>query len=210
MAEIKYTYKDKKHRINSYDEIIRTYDWIRDALQFVFQDEKEVYIRCNIAFSTDEMSYECSSNKKNKKYAFGKVIDIERILVYVTKDWVGSLVDVYTTNIKSTEEQEYHITSKDEMLIINLRDALRSNRKRGSREKETVVMKIEDNSVHIGNGNTISNSVIGSKNRVENEQENNPIEGKDEKWYSKTFWQILIPLAVTVIGAGICALLGFE
>ena len=118
MAEIKYTYKDKKHRINSYDEIIRTYDWIRDALQFVFQDEKEVYIRCNIAFSTDEMSYECSSIDEFRKYAFGKVIDIKRILVYVTKDWVGSLVDVYTTNIKSTEEQEYHILLKVGMQFL--------------------------------------------------------------------------------------------
>ena len=57
MAEIKYTHKDAVHTINSYDNIISTYDWIKDALRAVFQDEDGLYIHCSIAFTVDEMSY---------------------------------------------------------------------------------------------------------------------------------------------------------
>lgn len=210
MAEMNYTYRDATHTINSYDEIVSAYNWIRDALRAVFQDREGLYIRCTVVFSSDEMSYECDSIDEFKKYAFGKTITPKRMMVYVSKDWVGSLIDVFASYKKDAEMQEFVLTSKDELLIINLREALRTNKKGDPQIKETVVMKIEDNSVHIGSNNRISNSVIGSKNDIENEQETVPSESKDEKWYSKSFWQVVIPLTVTIIGAAICAWLGLN
>lgn len=210
MADIRFTYKDATHTINSYDEIISTYDWIRDAMRVVFQDREGLSLYCKVAFTSDEMSYECDSIDEFKKYAFGKSIAPNHMLVYVTQDWVASLISVFASYKKDAVEQEFDLSSKDEMRIINLRDALRTCKKVEPKPKETVIMKIEDNSVHIGDNNQISGSVIGSKNTAEIKQESETAEVKEEKWYSKTFWQIAIPLAVTILGAAICAWLGLN
>lgn len=209
MAEIKYTHKDAVHTINSYDNIISTYDWIKDALRAVFQDEDGLYIHCSIAFTVDEMSYDCDSIEEFKKYAFGKAIIPSRMLVYVSKDWVGSLMDVFAAYHKEADGQEFVLTAKDEMRVINLRDALRASKKPEPR-KENVTVKIEDNSVHIGSNNQISNSVIGSKNTTEIEQETVIPENKEESLASKSFWQIIVPIVVGVIVVAICVAIGLN
>lgn len=210
MAEINFTYMDGTHTLNSYDDIVSTYNWISDALHAVFQDRDGLHIHCTVAFSSDEMSYDCNSIDEFKKYAFGKTIVPKRMLLYVSEDWGSSLIDVFASYQKDAEMQKFVLTSKDELLIINLRDALRTNKKCEAKIKETVVMKVEDNSVHIGSNNRISSSVIGSKNVIENEQKTVPLESKKEKWYSKSFWQVFIPLVVTIIGAAVCAWLGLN
>ena len=57
--------------------------------------------------------------------------------------------------------------------------------------------KKNDNSIHIGNGNSIKNSTIG------NTIKNSKVEENTEKWYQKLIWQIIIPIIVTVIGGAI-------
>lgn len=37
MADISYKYLDNEHRIDSYDNVVSTYDWMRNALMFVFE-----------------------------------------------------------------------------------------------------------------------------------------------------------------------------
>ena len=76
--------------------------------------------------------------------------------------------------------------------------------------KEVTTMKIENNSVHIGNNNQISNSVIGSQNTAEIEQETVVPEQKEESLASKSFWQILVPIVVGVIVVAICVALGLS
>lgn len=210
MAEINYTYKDAVHTINSYDNIISTYDWIKDALRAIFQDEDKLYIHCCIAFTVDEMSYDCNSIEEFKQYAFGKAIVPNRMMVYVTKDWAGSLIDVFAAYHKDTNLQEFVLTSKDEMRIINLRDALRTSKKAELPKKETIIMKIEDNSVHIGNNTQIANSVIGSKNAVEIQQETVDITSPKESVASKSFWQFFVPIVTGIIVVAICAVLGLD
>lgn len=204
MAEIKYTYKDASHNINSYDDVLNSYTWIRNALGAVFQNRDDLRIHCSVIFSADELTYECDSINEFKKYAFGKNIAVDRMLVYVTDNWVSSLMNVFASNKKDAEMQEFVLTSKDEMLIINLRDALRTNKEPEPKQKETIVMKIEDNSVHFGDNNQITNSVIGSKNTAEIEQETVVPEKMEESNASKSFWQILVPIVVIVVGAAIC------
>lgn len=209
MAEIKYTHKDAVHTIDSYDNIISTYEWIKNALRSVFQDEDGLYIHCSIAFAVDEMSYDCDSIEEFKKYAFGKTITPSRMLVYVSKDWLGSLMDVFASYHKDVDGQEFVLTAKDEMRVINLRHALQTSRKPEPR-KENVIVKIEDNSVHIGNNNQISNSVIGSKNTAEIEQETVVPEHKEESFASKSFWEIIIPIIVGVVVVAICVAIGLD
>lgn len=201
MAEIDYKYKDELHKISTYDDVLKTYHWISNAIYNTFEDRKELSIRCNIAFSSDEMSYECRSIDEFKKYAFGKSIKIKHLSIHVTENWNNSLVDVFAIYSKYEEKQEFIISSSDEMWIINLRDALLLNNDTEPQHKETIVMKYEDNSIHIGNNNQISNSVVGSKNKTDVEQRTEILQEKKESFLSKTFWQIIIPIIVAAIVA---------
>lgn len=76
--------------------------------------------------------------------------------------------------------------------------------------KEITAMKVENNSVHIGSNNQITNSVIGSKNTAEIEQETAVPESKEESIASKSFWQILVPIIVGVIVVAICVAIGLN
>jgi len=209
MAEIKYTYKDVVHTIDSYDNIISTYDWLKEALRAVFQDEDGLNIRCVIAFTVDKMSYDCDSIEEFKKYAFGKAIIPSWMLVYASKDRVGSLMDVFAAYHREANGQEFVLTAKDEMRVINLRDALRTCKK-PEPKSESVTVKIEDSSVYIGNNNQIFNSVIGSKNTAEIEQEIAVSEGNKESLFLKIKWKIVVPIVVGVIIAAITSYLGIN
>ena len=210
MAEINYSYKDTTHSINTYDEVLKTYHWIYNAMRTIFEDREKLGFHCSVAFSSDEMSYECNSIEEFKKYAFGKSIKVNRLLVYVSENWVGSLVDVFATYHKDEAYQEFVLSSKDEMLIINLRDALLAEKKPEPKQKEAVIVKVEDNSVHIGNNNHISNSVVGSKNTAGIEQKADASKPPKESFLSKTFWQILVPIAVGLMVIAIAVWLGLQ
>lgn len=67
--------------------------------------------------------------------------------------------------------------------------------------KEITSMKIEDNSINIGDGNIISDSNFHSKTVTKSNAEGTS---------SKVFWQIIIPIIVGVIVIAICAAIGLE
>ena len=213
MADIKCRYKTSEHTLNTYDDVIETVNWIRDALRAVFQNYGELDSHCYISFASGDLSYDCTSLDEFKKYAFGKVIDVKTISIGVSENWIINLISVRASRWDGETEQEYILDSTDEKLLADLRDALRM-KKKGLPLKpiHTIINyeKHEDNSVHIGNGNMITNSTIGSKNTIEAEVEiSNPAPEK-EKLVSKFFRQILIPVAVVVIGALVCIWLGID
>ena len=210
MADIEYTYKDTLHTIDTYDGVINTYDWICNALKSVFEDREGLYIRCNVAFSCDELSYECQSIDEFKQYAFGKNIIIKRLLIYVTENWAGPIVDVFAAYHKDCAVQEFVLGAKEEIHIIKLREALIKNKKNQESQPQPVIMNIEDNSVHIGDNNHISSSMVGSKNTICVEQKTDTAKDKKETFLSKTFWQILVPIAVGVIVVAIAVWLELQ
>lgn len=210
MADISYKYWDNEHRIDSYDNVVSTYEWIRDALRFVFEERNNLTLNYVISFDSEDMSYECKSIDEFKKYAFGKTIRVKTMTAFVSKNWIQTLVSIYANRSSGSEQQEFILSSEDEMLVISLRDALLANKKASPRASPPTVIQYEDNSVHIGDGNKISNSAIGSKNTIETECEiSNPAPEK-EKVVSKLFWQILVPIAVVVIGALVCIWFGID
>lgn len=210
MADISYKYWDNEHRIDSYDNVVSTYEWIRDALRFVFEDRNNLTLNYVISFDSEDMSYECKSIDEFKKYAFGKTIRVKTMTAFVSKNWIQTLVSIYANRSSGSEQQEFILSSEDEMLVISLRDALLAKKKASPRASPPTVIQYEDNSVHIGDGNKISNSAIGSKNTIETECEiSNPAPEK-EKVVSKLFWQILVPIAVVVIGALVCIWFGID
>lgn len=208
MADISYKYRDNEHRIDSYDDVVSTYDWMRNALKSVFESQTDFTLNCVIAFDSDDMSYECKSIDEFKKYAFGKTICVKYMDVYVSENWIQMIISVYAKRSSGSEQQEFILSSKDEMLVISLRDALLTKKKGNPISQPPTAIQYEDNSVHIGDGNKISNCTIGSKDLIESEYEaSNPAPEK-EKLVSKVFWQIFIPVAVAVIGALVCVWFG--
>ena len=63
--------------------------------------------------------------------------------------------------------------------------------------------KINDNSVHIGSGNRIKNSVIGRNIKVGQSH-------IKEKWYQNLIWKLIIPIVVAIVAAAICLALGIS
>lgn len=201
MAEINYTYVDDEHPLTTYDEVIDAYIWITDAI-------KSVCPNGDISFSTDfrfnNMSYGCRGLEEFKKHAFGKDIKLNNMYISVSKESNWGLIGVFA-NGKESGLQEYVVSSKDEMLISDLIDALRTKRRNETIQKKEVTVNYEDNSIHIGNGNSFSETVIGNNNSISNNHEE-----PKEKWYSKITWNIVIPIIVGVIVVAICTYLGLE
>lgn len=129
MADISYKYLDNEHRIDSYDNVVSTYDWIRNALMFVFESQNNLTLDCIIAFDSDSMSYECKSIDEFKKYAFGKTIRVKYMNVYVSENWVQAIISIYVSHSSKSEQQEFILSSENEMLVISLRDALLAKKK---------------------------------------------------------------------------------
>lgn len=213
MADIDYTYIDSEHLLTSFDDVVSTVEWIKNAMKFVFVDKNKLSYRCTISFDAGELSYECHSLDEFKQYAFGKDIKVKVLRMFVTEDWVTPLIAVYAHNIKFDEKQKYILSSKDEKMLVDLRTALKEKRNINSTNIATQVVmceKYEDSSIHIGNNNQISNSVIGSKNTVDIEEKNIVSENKEESLISKTFWQFFVPIAVGVIVVAIVVWLGLQ
>lgn len=213
MADIQCKYRTSEYTLNSFDDVLKTVNWIRDAMRAVFQDYGKLESHCYIKFESEDLSYDCKSIDEFKQYAFGKAINVDTLSIGVSENWSTSLISVYAVKRGFVTEQEYILSSTDEKLLVDLREALKENKKEAPSVSSPIVInceKHEDNSVHIGDGNKISNSTIGSKNTIETECEiSNPAPEK-EKLVSKLFWQILIPVAVVVIGALVCIWFGID
>ena len=213
MADIKCKYRTSEYTLNAFDDVLKTVDWISDALRAVFHNREKLDSHCYITFDSGDLSYDCKSVDEFKQYAFGKEINVQTLSVGVSENWIISLITVHAHKQGVVTEQEYVLSSTDEKLLVDLRDALKAKKKGIPLNSVHTVInceKHEDNSVHIGNNNQISNSVIGSKNTAAIEQETVVPESKEESVASKSFWQIFVPILVIVVGAAICVWLGLN
>lgn len=213
MADIQCKYRTSEYTLNSFDDVLKTVNWIRDALRAIFQNYAELDSHCYITFDSGDLSYDCKSIDEFKQYAFGKEINVKTMSIGVSKNWCSSLISVYAHKQGVIMEQEYVLSSTDEKLLVDLRGALHTKKKGlPMNSVQTIINyeKHEDNSVHIGNNNQITNSVIGSKNTAEIEQEIAVSEGNKESLASKIKWQIVVPIVVGVIIAAIVFYLGIN
>ena len=213
MADIQCKYRTSEYTLNTFDDVLKTVYWIRDALRAVFQNYAELDSHCYITFDSGDLSYDCKSIDEFKQYAFGKEINIKTMSIGVSKNWSPSLISVYAHKQGVIMEQEYVLSSTDEKLLVDLRGALHTKKKGlPMNSAQTIINceKHEDNSVHIGNNNQITNSVIGSKNTAEIEQEIAAPESNKESLASKIKWQIVVPIVVGLIIAAIAFYLGIN
>ena len=96
-------------------------------------------------------------------------------------DIFGTLIDASNA---ATRLEDYMETGKDKNVVI-------------------------DNSVHIGDNNKISDSVIGTKQKYIKISKKNGSSCKENK-LGKFFWKLIVPIAVAVITAVILAWLGIQ
>ena len=177
---------------------------------FVFESQNNLTLDCIIAFDSDSMSYECKSIDEFKKYAFGKTIRVKYMNVYVSENWVQAIISIYVSHSSKSEQQEFILSSENEMLVISLRDALLAKKKGNPRLQPPTIIQYEDNSIHIGDGNKISNSTIASKNTIETKCKTSNHSSQEGSLASKGFWEIFVPIIVIIAGAAICAWLGLN
>lgn len=202
MADITYEYIDNKHSINTYDDILTTCFWIENALKVACKDIEIKGITTMISFYSAEMLYECNSIEEFKRYAFGKEIKLRDVCIWVKDKTVWNAVSVYLNRNSSN----YKIVSSRESLISDTVFALKNELTPQENQKEHIVVKHEDKSIHIGDGNTIVGSVIGQENKVVTENKDT----KKDKWYSKITWKIIVPILVSLATMIIAAWLGLE
>lgn len=213
MADIKCKYRTSEYTINTFDDVLKTVDWIRDALRAVFQNNEKLDSYCYITFDSGDLSYDCKSVDEFKQYAFGKEINVKTLSIGVSENWIITLITVLADKQGVETEQEYVLSSTDEKLLVDLRDALNAKKKGTPLNSiQTIINceKHEDNSVHIGDGNKISNSTIGSKNTVEIEQETVAPEKDTKNWFSQHLREIIVAVISGLILAVICAHLGLS
>ena len=202
MADITCKYRTSEYTLNTFDDVMKTVDWIRNALRAVFQDYDTLESYCYITFDAGDLSYDCTSIDEFKQYAFGKEINVKTLSVGVSKNWITTLLTVRAHKQDIVAEQEYILSSTDEKLLVDIRNALQTKKKGIPLHSIHTIInckKHEDNSVHIGNNNQISNSVIGGNNKAEIKQETVVPEHKEESIASKSFWQIIVPILVIVV-----------
>lgn len=95
MADIQCKYKTSEYTLNTFDDVLKTVYWIRDALRAVFQNYAELDGHCYITFDSGDLSYDCKSIDEFKQYAFGKEINVKTMSIGVSKNWYPSLISVY-------------------------------------------------------------------------------------------------------------------
>lgn len=214
MADIKYHYTNHKYKINTYDNIVATNLWIENAFKYVLHEKGELEINTHIDFKFENTTYQCHSLDDFKKHAFNKQIECTNFYMSVCtrKNSFITLISVCASNLNTREtEQSFTISSKDELLISNLRDALSNELKYEPQILQTTStapitqISYEDKSIHIHESN-ISNSSIGQANKTTISPETK----NDEKWYKNLFWKLFIPIAVAIISAALCIWLGLN
>ncbi len=212
MADITYNYGNEKYKINTYDNIINTCLWIKNAFEYALHEKGELDISTYIDFESENTAYHCTSLDDFKRYAFNKQIVCKSLYMSVScrENRYSKLISVFATRQTGDDtEQIFAISSKDELLISNVRYALSCELKHETMVRETSCPNItqisyEDNSIHISDSD-IANSVIGNGNKTEKAED-----VVEEKWYVKLFWQFIIPIAVTVVATLILLWLGLS
>lgn len=206
MAEITYKYKDAENDLNTYDGAANALESIYAAINYKFKEKNEFRIRSSIVFESGERSYDCDSLEDFKRYAFGKTISLKNFRISVSKKEIFApnllTISYYGSSFSKKEFFEYSIIANDDLLIANIVDTIKKISSPVIQKTETHI----DNSVYIGNGNNIIGSAIGQNNSVTNDAE----KSKKENLLSKISWQIVVPIAVIVLGALICAWFGLK
>lgn len=199
---------------------VNIYDGINGIEKFLSNPDGKEQIR-DLTFLAGEVykvnGLQCASIKQVIPLnAFENVLNNVKIkllqsLIYLDKMY-GSLDDLDVDISKKTSEE----INKINMTVVNyiykdikITVADSVNFQKGSVSVKERDIKVENNSVKIGDNNVVESSVVSAKNSGEIEQKINDAGSKD-KWYSKITWNVIAPIIVGVAIVAICFWLGIQ
>ena len=203
MADISNNFFILNHSLDSYENVLETYNWIKCALEYVFRNEKNICINIKARFKCFENSYTCESIDEFKKLAFGKEITMGNLHVLATMNSEPFvLASVFVPKSHYNEKQEISISSHDELIVANIKEALVDEKYKQNNECKTI-----DNSIHIGENVIINNSnIANAESYITQEKSITPT----EKWYKKIVWEVVVPIIVGIVIAVVVAILKIE
>jgi len=203
MANISNDFFISNYSLNSYEDALKTYEWIKDALLYAFVNEKNIHVEIRARFTCFETNYTCESINEFKRLAFGKKINMGNLYVSAQIDSEPFvLASVFLAKNDYEDKQKVSISSYDELFVANIKEALMSEK---CKQKE--VCKVIDNSVRIGDNVTIYDSNIANIESTIFQEKNTT---SSEKWYKKIVWEIVAPIIVGVVVAVVIALLNLK
>ncbi len=202
MSKFSYTF-ESRYLLDTYEDVINTYEWLSRCFEYVFGDIEALKISSSFSFSANQIDYECSSIEEFKENAFGLAIKPETLFV-LAKDSKAFLSDTlaHFWTRRNPEDKKVNIvlSSDEKKYLISLKDALTMEQSilfASIDKKAKPALKIESSI-----GTVVAHSSAVSKPKLQKEHK--------ETWYSKLFWKIIIPIAVTVIAAVIIWRLGLS
>jgi len=207
---------ESKYSMDSYEDMIKTYSWLKNCLEYVFLDVENLKISESFSFRAGKIEFNCSSLNELKENAFGHEIQPLTLVVHAMNgyEYLGGF---FTRRNPEQDFQEISLTSENKSNFISIQESLKFDEgtiaQKFSAKKTEQSVTITNcninsdlqivNQAHVSNANV--NQANGSNANVNQASNNqtNTITTFGEKttkvhWYSKLFWQILIPIGVGV------------
>lgn len=202
MSKISYIFVSR-YSLNTYEDVFNTYEWIMRCFESVFFDINDLKLSSSFSFTANQIYYECSSIDEFKENSFGLNIESYNLSVFVedgTSHYSNILAHFYMRTNLEGKKPEIILSSYEQKYLISIIDAL-------NMEQSILISSLDKKpKSDIGNRQpidaTATDNAIPSKTTDQREYE--------EPWYAKLLWQLVIPIAVTVIGAIIVWRLGFS
>ncbi|MDD2190437.1 MAG: hypothetical protein PHV71_08165 [Eubacteriales bacterium] len=202
MSKFSYTF-ESRYSLDTYEDVINTYYWLSQCFKYAFLDIDTLKLSSSFSFSANQIDYECSSIEEFKENAFGLNIKPETLFVCAkdAKAYFSDTLAHFWTRRNPEEKKVNIVLSSDEKkYLISLKDALTMDQSILIKSIDKKAKPVPENESSIGTAVIHSSAISNPKPQKEHK----------ETWYSKLFWQIVIPIAVTVIAAIIVWRLGFN
>jgi hypothetical protein len=203
MANIRYTF-ESKYQLETYDDVIRIYIWLRKCFEYVFVNVTDLEIAESFEFSAKNIHYDCRNIKDLKEHAFER--DIHPLVVFVmAKSGYQTLAHFWGRN--NSEQKAFHLelTSESAQIITAIQEFLILDEMALSQLKNQDRINTYK---RFNQSDTLPIEELPTVMKIEEPHTQTNKQPTSERWYSKLFWKIFIPIAVTVIATFICWRLG--
>lgn len=190
MAKIAYTYTSP-NRLDTYNDVIRWHTLLKGCLQYMFTNNVDINISESFDFSISKTKFSCASIEEFIEHAFGTEISAETIFVSAWNKelnlepllcfWARNNPEEKTLNIEITSENKQYIAAAQEYLLLA--------------EQGNAPVHISPSPCEIEKPQT------GTYHDTIDCAKQDTIKVKiTDTLHSKMFWQIAIPLFVTIVG----------
>lgn len=199
MASLQYSY-DSRYALKNYKDVVDTYEWLSSCLKYAFSNYNDLEITSSFSFSSDNLNIGCRSIDEFKELAFGLDITPQDFFVCASESSnhrKKTLAHFWTRNNPEDVVPILELTCYDKKHLIDLKDSLdldvsaliakQFEKKESVPEDISAIVETTIIPQIIMNHLPANNEASGSKHRTQ--------------FFSKMFWNLIIPIAVLVLAA---------